>query len=201
MARKQPSQGRAAATVDAIVTAVERILEREGPKGLTTNRVAEIAGVSVGTLYQYFPNKEALIGALSERYIQQTFAMCRAALAAADGVPLARIIEAVGAALIAAQREQRPIHRWLMDLRTAAAYQDRWRQAISAYVDEVAVFLQARPDAYVVDAKAAAFVLVHGAAGIVEAVGVHHASVDVEALAREGARMLRRYTVRSPEDA
>src|SRR4051794_24830736 len=65
--RKQPTQARAVATFDAIVMATERALERYGARGLSTNHVAEIAGVSVGTLYQWFPNKEALIGVVVHR--------------------------------------------------------------------------------------------------------------------------------------
>lgn len=65
--RKQPVQARAQATVEAILAAAAGILEREGPARLTTNAVAAQAGVSIGSLYQYFPNKQALTAALIER--------------------------------------------------------------------------------------------------------------------------------------
>ncbi|PCE27491.1 TetR family transcriptional regulator [Paraburkholderia acidicola] len=65
--RKAPLQRRATATVDAIVEAAARILETLGPDGYTTNAVAERAGVSIGSLYQYFPNRDALTVALIER--------------------------------------------------------------------------------------------------------------------------------------
>lgn len=65
--RKLPSQERAQHTVDAIVEAAARILERRGHDGFNTNAVAELAGVSIGTLYQYFPDKYALLGALIAR--------------------------------------------------------------------------------------------------------------------------------------
>ena len=55
--RRIPRSPLGSATVDAILGAVERILERDGIDGLTTNHVAEMAGVSIGSLYQYFPNK------------------------------------------------------------------------------------------------------------------------------------------------
>ena len=57
--RKEPRQERARATVEAILEAAARILDRQGWKGFTTNAVAEVAGVSIGSLYQYFPNKAA----------------------------------------------------------------------------------------------------------------------------------------------
>ena len=65
--RKAPRQRRSAVTVEAILEAAARILETKGPAGYTTNAVAERAGVSIGSLYQYFPGKEALTGALIER--------------------------------------------------------------------------------------------------------------------------------------
>jgi len=67
--RKQPEQDRSRATVDVIVDAAARILVKGGYKAFTTNRVAEKAGVSIGSLYQYFPNKEALLGELVRRHV------------------------------------------------------------------------------------------------------------------------------------
>jgi AcrR family transcriptional regulator len=65
--RKAPRQRRSEATVEAIVEAAARILAADGPRALTTNAVARRAGVSVGSLYQYFPNKQAIVRALMER--------------------------------------------------------------------------------------------------------------------------------------
>ncbi|GHG78395.1 TetR/AcrR family transcriptional regulator [Comamonas sp. JC664] len=66
-ARKQPSQVRSRALVDALIQTTARVLLRDGWQAMTTNRIAQDAGVSVGSLYQYFPNKEALLLALVER--------------------------------------------------------------------------------------------------------------------------------------
>jgi AcrR family transcriptional regulator len=65
--RRSPKQARSRATWDAIVEAAAQILERQGPNGVTTNSVAERAGVSIGTLYQYFPDKEAILVAAARR--------------------------------------------------------------------------------------------------------------------------------------
>jgi AcrR family transcriptional regulator len=62
--RKSPSQARSQATVEAILQAATRVLTQHSLAGFNTNRVAEVAGVSVGSLYQYFPNKDALVTAL-----------------------------------------------------------------------------------------------------------------------------------------
>src|SRR3954466_10862177 len=65
--RKTPSQTRALRTVDTLFEAAARVLASEGDAGFTTNRVAERAGFSIGTLYQYFPSKEAIVVAMVRR--------------------------------------------------------------------------------------------------------------------------------------
>src|SRR5213082_1988183 len=67
--RKRPRQDRSKATVDAILTATARILMADGYDRASTNRIALAAGVSVGSLYQYFPSKEALVAALVENHL------------------------------------------------------------------------------------------------------------------------------------
>ena len=69
--RRKPKQRRSRQTVEAILDAVLRILKREGNRGVTTNRIAEVAGVSIGSVYQYFPDKRAIFAALHERHIEQ----------------------------------------------------------------------------------------------------------------------------------
>jgi AcrR family transcriptional regulator len=69
--RKTPVQARSAASVDAIVEATIQVLLSVGKEKLTTTRVALRAGVSVGTLYQYFPNKSALLKALLKRHMDE----------------------------------------------------------------------------------------------------------------------------------
>jgi len=69
--RRLPKQRRALQTVDAILDAVVRVLKREGVKAVTTNRLAEVAGVSIGSVYQYFPDKRAIFVALHQRHIEQ----------------------------------------------------------------------------------------------------------------------------------
>jgi AcrR family transcriptional regulator len=68
-ARKKPRQARAKVTLDAIFEATIQVLVTDGPRRLTTTRVAQRAGVSVGTMYQYFPHKQALFYAVNEHYL------------------------------------------------------------------------------------------------------------------------------------
>lgn len=65
--RKQPTQDRAQRTIEIIFQATTQIVDKEGEEGLTTNKIARVAGVSVGTLYQYFPTKEAVLQAMIDR--------------------------------------------------------------------------------------------------------------------------------------
>ena len=67
--RRKPNQERAKLTVDAMLDAAIKLLKRGGVSSITTNRIAETAGVSIGSVYQYFPNKNALFVALHERHI------------------------------------------------------------------------------------------------------------------------------------
>lgn len=82
--RKSPAQGRSAATVEAILEAAARILEERGLEGYTTNAVADRAGVSIGSLYQYFPGKEALTATLIRRETARLVAEVAEAEALAD---------------------------------------------------------------------------------------------------------------------
>lgn len=69
--RKRPRQERAKATVEVILEAAAHVLVSSGYEGTTTKQVAERAGVSIGSLYQYFPSKEALVAMLVERLHQR----------------------------------------------------------------------------------------------------------------------------------
>ncbi|CUI88149.1 Fatty acid metabolism regulator protein [Achromobacter xylosoxidans] len=96
--RKSPRQQRSQQTVDTILQATARVLAEHGYAGTNTNRIAETAGVSVGSLYQYFPNKNALIAALHDRHDKQMLALIDEVL---DGNPAATLRERV-AAIVAA---------------------------------------------------------------------------------------------------
>ncbi|WP_136474577.1 TetR/AcrR family transcriptional regulator [Pseudomonas sp. DG56-2] len=69
--RKRPSQSRSRALVDAVEQACLRILDESGEESLTVARIAEISGVAVGSIYQYFPNKDAIVALLYERILDQ----------------------------------------------------------------------------------------------------------------------------------
>ncbi|CAE6709905.1 HTH-type transcriptional regulator BetI [Paraburkholderia aspalathi] len=104
-ARKQPQQARSQATVDAIFDATIQVLLAEGLQRLTTIRVAERAGVSVGTLYQYFPQKQALLFAVLQRHLERVVKAIEDATASAHNACLSTMVKAVVAAFVKAKTE------------------------------------------------------------------------------------------------
>jgi len=99
--RKRPIQRRSRRTVDAIVEAAARILAERGYARASTNRIAELAGVSIGSLYEYFPNKDAILVAVAERHLAQMLEGVELALAGAAerklslGALVRRLLEAL----------------------------------------------------------------------------------------------------------
>jgi AcrR family transcriptional regulator len=90
--RRQPTQGRARETVNAILDAVIRLLRRNSVSAITTNRVAAVAGVSIGSVYQYFPNKRAIFIALHERHIEQVDRTLQRKIGESAGKPLDHLV-------------------------------------------------------------------------------------------------------------
>ncbi|MBX3500881.1 MAG: TetR family transcriptional regulator [Alphaproteobacteria bacterium] len=113
--RKQASQARSRATVDALVEATARILVREGFDKASTNRIAETAGVSIGSLYQYFPSKESLVAAVIDRHNQDLMRTVRSALADMAALPLELAVRRLIAAAIEAHRVDPKLHRVLAE--------------------------------------------------------------------------------------
>jgi len=101
--RKTPVQTRAAVTVEAISEATIQVLLSHGGDRLTTTRVAERAGVSVGTLYQYYPNKESLLFAVLQDHLEKVTMAVEAACEQARYRPLADMIRTVVEAFVDAK--------------------------------------------------------------------------------------------------
>jgi len=86
--------------VEAILDAVVRILKRQGVDAVTTNRIAEVAGVSVGSVYQYFPDKGAIFVALHDRHAEQMGRLVDKAVVEHAGAPAEEMIAALVDALV-----------------------------------------------------------------------------------------------------
>lgn len=99
--RRRPVQARSQATVDFLLEAAARIFKREG-FAATTNRIAAAAGVGIGTLYEYFPHKQALLLALAERHVELAEAEIHAACATQG--TLRELLAALQQAILVSQR-------------------------------------------------------------------------------------------------
>jgi AcrR family transcriptional regulator len=100
--RRRPSQRRSRETFEAVLDAVGRILKREGLKAVTTNRVAEVAGVSIGSVYQYFPDKQSIFVALHARHVAEIDSVIHAALLENASAPLDSLMRALIEAMVKA---------------------------------------------------------------------------------------------------
>lgn len=122
--RKRPIQARSRLTVEALVEATAQVLVARGYEGTTTDAVAERAGVSIGTLYQYFPNKEAIIAALIRSHVEEILATVRGALAGPQHASLEKTVEALVHASIEAHQINPALHKILYEQVPREAYPD-----------------------------------------------------------------------------
>jgi AcrR family transcriptional regulator len=139
--RKQPQQARSSGLVVAILDAAVQVLAKEGAQRFTTARVAERAGVSVGSLYQYFPNKAAILFRLQSDEWRRTSELLRGILADRAKPPLARL-RALVHAFIRSECEEAAIRVALSD--AAPLYRDapEAQDARAAGEGIVAVFMR-----------------------------------------------------------
>lgn len=160
-ARKQPQQPRAKETVRAILEATAQVLDRESLDACTTKRIAEVAGVSIGSLYQYFSHRDAILEALQDREFERTLAVMQAVFG--DGNLDKAPVETVTAALrgLAQLYAQSPgLHRVLTIEGLRVAKSERVHAFDRRVIDLVRYFLSAsRAPLRVSDVEAAAFII------------------------------------------
>jgi AcrR family transcriptional regulator len=113
--RKTASQRRSRLTVDALVEATARVLIKDGYDRASTNKIAAKAGVSIGSLYQYFPSKEALVAAVIERHTRELSQVVQNALGAVAAQPIEIAVRELVAAAIDAHRVDPRLHRVLAE--------------------------------------------------------------------------------------
>jgi AcrR family transcriptional regulator len=150
--RKQPQQERSRLTVEAILEATTQVLTEQGYDSTTTNRIAERAGISIGSLYQYFPNKDSLMAALMEQHSTEIADLVEAKLREVAHAPLEIAVPELVKAVIAAHAINPRLHQVLneeiprsqrlpqmqqTDARITAlmrAYLTHWHEACSGQV-------------------------------------------------------------------
>ena len=173
--RKTPVQARSRATVDAILAATARLLVKQGVDRTLTNQIAEAAGVSIGSLYQYFPSKEALVTALLDQHHDEMRAVLLSELERVRRVPLPDAVRAVIEAMLRAHAVDPALHRVLMEqvpkVRPPAQRRDFERE----FLRVVTAYLESRRDELGVDdVELSAFLVVAAVEAVTHGVVLHH---------------------------
>ena len=193
--RKRPQQDRSRITVEAVLEAAAQVLEADGYDALSTNAVAERAGVSIGTLYQYFPDKAAVVAGLVEAQLGADVDAMRTAFAEAERLPLAeaadRLVHAfAGLFTPSPERSAAVIY---------GAIRVRWQPAIDDLLGDMTeavagLLTRHEEEADVTDPELAAYVVVHAVVGVlVRSLAERPDLLASGAAAREASRVARRY--------
>ncbi|WNG85067.1 TetR/AcrR family transcriptional regulator [Mycobacterium sp. ITM-2016-00316] len=191
-ARKQPRQQRSAQTRRVILDAAARVFGEHGYAAGTTNRIAAAAGVSIGSLYQYFPNKDAILAALSDAHIDAGTTLLADRLR--DGLPeaLDDLVRLFVRAAIDNHREDPALHRVLFEeAPRSAALLARLRDTEARGVAGVTELLRRHPEVRVADPEFAARLTVATVESLVHRLIV--APVDPAQLEDEVVRLLTGY--------
>jgi len=193
--RKAPRQARSQATVTAILDAAARVLVERGYAAATTNLVAEVAGVSVGSLYQYFPNKDALIAALHERHVRQMDEVVERAFAVVQELSFDEALHLVIDGLVEAHRVDAGLHRVLERQLAGLALLDDHAEVERRISEQIASLLARYPDEVrVPHLPLAVYMLMHGLHALVHAVVFERpAGVSLKQATREMVRFARVY--------
>jgi AcrR family transcriptional regulator len=175
--RKQATQERSRATVAALVEATARILVSDGFDKASTNRIAEVAGVSIGSLYQYFPSKEALVAAVAERHNRDIMDVIGSTLDEMKFMPLHQAVRRLVAVAIQAHRVDPELHRVLAEqiprIGPLEHLETANREAYARFRD----YLENRRDELRVrDVDLAAFVCATSIEGLAHNAVLHHGS-------------------------
>ena len=170
--RKRASQERSRCTVEALLAATARILVRDGYDRASTNRIAEAAGVSIGSLYQYFPSKEAIVAAVIQGHIDQMMAVLTSSLVRVAKAPLREAARELVRVMIEAHRIEPALHRVLVEQIPRVGTLEYQERVDAEAIRLVRAYLEAhRSELRVADLDLAAFLAV----GCVEA--MTHAAV------------------------
>jgi AcrR family transcriptional regulator len=180
--RKSALQERSRLTVKSLLEATARILVREGYDKASTNRIAEVAGVSVGSLYQYFPSKEALVAALIDRHNQRVMQAVQGELAQAVNLPLEQAVRKLVAVAVKAHRIDPKLHRVLAEqiprvgrLEKVETFNRQNYALFAAYLE------RHRDEISAADLELAAFVCVTSIEALTHTAVLHHKIVSDEA--------------------
>ena len=157
--RKAPKQARSTATLEAIHTATIQVLLAEGVTRLTTARVAERAGVSIGTMYQYYPHKQALLFALVEQQLATVTSFMLEAARRLHGEDLGTVAEGLAMAWLDAKTSESQAFRTLYGISAEFDLEEGMSSVLKQMTQVFSRLLAAAPDATLEDYEAPAFML------------------------------------------
>lgn len=143
---KAPRQARSKATVEAIVEATGQVFERGGYRRTTTTEVAARAGVSVGSLYQYFPDKETLIRAFFERRLAEDIELMEAIAARSQGASPIALLRIVVEEMVALYRRDRALYVSVAEILPMAEQTPEVRGGLERAVAMTVALLRAHPE-------------------------------------------------------
>jgi AcrR family transcriptional regulator len=190
--RKQPVQARSETTVLAIHEASIQVLLSIGYRKLTTTRVAERAGVSVGTLYQYFPNRQALIRAVLERYLMEMSASIQEDCQTLRGRSLDEIATGMVDAMIAAKWRRLEVSRAMHEPLVEVGGAELVRASAARGASLVADLLRSCSEIGAVDVEPLAVFLVMACTSMLQAAFIEYAA-DKETIRMHMHAMVRGY--------
>ena len=185
----------------ALVEATARILVSEGFDKASTNRIAEVAGVSVGSLYQYFPSKEALVAAVIERHNRDIMQVVQGALDEAVSLPVEEAVRRLVAMAIEAHRVDPKLHCVLAEQIPRTGRLENVDSANRAAHAAFRSYLESRRDELgVVDLGLAAFVCATSIEAVAHNAVLHHVDLSkdaaVEPLIEDTTRLIVGYLER-----
>lgn len=198
--RRKPKQERAKATEKAILDAAAQVLVKDGYDRASTNRIARRAGVSIGSLYQYYPSKESLVSALLQQHVEQMLGFLMDTATRMVEAPLEEAVPAYVRAMLRVHSVDPKLHKVFFEqfprLGGISRAQDFLEQACSV----VRAYLEThRHRLRDVDLDVATFVLVNAVEGVTHAaVLTREGSLAEEALADEIAALVLRYLLDRP---
>lgn len=192
--RKSPRQARSTVTVEAIYAATIQVLLADGVSKLTTTRVAARAGVSVGTMYQYYPHKQALLFAVVERQLEMITTAMLVAAERLEGSDVAGVGEGLALAWLDAKTADIVASRAIYGIAAEFDLGEVMHRAMVLMMEVITGLLLAAPDARFSDAESAAFMVTALLGGSVRVVMEADASADsLDRLHRELPRACQAY--------
>lgn len=192
--RKQPAQRRSAFTVEAILEACIQVLIAEGKEGLTTTKVAERAGVSVGTLYQYFTDKNSLLAAVMCNHLNEVAEKVEQACQLNSGQPATLAVKAIVGAFFSAKMSQAEVSRALYLIAPELEGEAEVVKLSLKMQSVIKSLLETIPDIQLEDIEATTFLLTTSLLGPVQTLLAYNAPAQfIDQIEDQAARMLTRY--------